>query len=396
LQVANMVWLAFGRDPRTPMPTVMPDVSVIVPTFNRPQLLARALDSLAAQTLARDAFEVIVVNDCGLDPSATVERFTDRLDVRLVSTPENSGLAAARNVGIEHGAGRYLSFLDDDDCFYPEHLALLLATAEQRGGEVVVYSDAVRMVEDESGTPLLRHMIMAPATFSYQRLLLNNYIHAMSPLVPSSAIDAVGGFDESLRALEDWELWLRIGATHEFHHLLRVTADYRVRAGSVNNTTRELPLHVRCTERIYEQYPAGDDEALKRDRADYLEQHRRSAGEHAFRVSVAIVGADDVDQLRGAIDDATRTHGADDVELLAYVPDALAGEHRDELEQLERSRGGRLVFVGGAQLAPEAALAVLERKAAGRRVERLLVDATDTSTAPPSDEAADDDCIREG
>lgn len=369
------------------------EASVIVPTFNRADLLARALESLAAQRLARDRFEVVVVNDCGLDPAGTVEAFADRLDVRLVTTPQNVGLAGARNVGVAASRGRFLSFLDDDDVLYPEHLELLLDAAIELGGETVVYSDAVKVVEDGSGEPLLRQMILAPATFSYDRLLLNNYIHAMSPLVPRVALDAVGPFDEELRALEDWELWLRIGARFAFHHVLRVTADYRVRAGAVNNTTRELPLHVRCTERIYERYPARPGTQLWSERTRYLEQHRRIAEQHAFRVTVLLAGAtDDAAALEGAVEEVERVHGSDGVELVAYVAGAAADDER--LRALVERLEGRFVPVTGGALAPEAAFALLERKAAGTRVERRLVTMAGAAGATP--EAEDDYCIRAG
>jgi hypothetical protein len=391
---SRMLW-SFTAPRAAADDAAMPDVSVIVPTFNRPELLERALESLAAQSLERGRFEVVVVNDCGLDPSAVVEHFADRLDILLVSTAENSGLAASRNAGIAASSGRYLSFLDDDDELYPEHLALLLDQAERLGGRTIVYSDAIKLVEDPSGQPLMRHMLLAPATFSYDRLLLNNYIHAMSPLVPRVALEELGGFDAQLRALEDWELWLRLGASFDFHHVLRVTADYRVREGSVNNTTRELPLHVRCTEAVYERYPAEPGSRLARDRAAYLEQHRQVAGQHAFAMSVAIVGATDAASLRAAIDESRTAHGIDRVELLAYV-ESPSPEAAAELRTLEAEHDGRLTLVTGEPLASDAAFAVLERKAAGLRIERMLAD-------PPSDSApsadavdTDDYCITSG
>ncbi len=372
----------------------MTDVSVIVPTFNRPELLARALESLAAQTLDSSRFEVLVVNDCGLDPGAVVSEFAGDLHVTLLATPENSGLAATRNVGIDAATGRYVAFLDDDDCFYPEHLQLLLDEADRLGGETIVYSDAVKLVESDSGEAMLRQMILAPATFSYDRLLLNNYIHAMSPLVPRAALTELGGFDETLRALEDWELWLRLGARFAFHHVLRATADYRVRMGAVNNTTRELPLHVRCTERVYERYPAPVGSQLAADRATYLSQHRQLAEQHAFRLSVALVGASDIGQLLTGIERALASHGGQGVEYLAYVPTELADANAEALQQLDRELRGALVLVRGADIAPEAACAVLERKAAGTRFERMLLGdeaaATDTATD------IDDFCIRAG
>lgn len=97
---------------------------------------------------------MVVNRDCGLDPTDAVDRFTDETNIMLVTTSENSGLAASRNLGIASSSGRFLAFLDDYDCLYPEHLELLVTEALAQGGETIVYSsDAIKLVEDASGVP---------------------------------------------------------------------------------------------------------------------------------------------------------------------------------------------------------------------------------------------------
>ena len=81
-----------------------PDISVILPTHNRPHLLKEALASLCDQR--GSSFEVIVINDAGGDVSAVVNKFSRRLDLRYVSLSQNRGLPAARNVGVRGARGR--------------------------------------------------------------------------------------------------------------------------------------------------------------------------------------------------------------------------------------------------------------------------------------------------
>ena len=95
-----------------------PLFSVIVPTYQRPPFLLEALDSVRRQTI--ESFECIVVDDGSPEPV----RLANDDRVRLVRRPINGGVAAARNTGIDHARGRYITFLDDDDVYTPTRLAL--------------------------------------------------------------------------------------------------------------------------------------------------------------------------------------------------------------------------------------------------------------------------------
>lgn len=101
-----------------------PDVSVVVPTFDRPRRLALCLQALAAQDYPRDGFEVVVVNDGGSPPEEAVAAARGRLALTLVHQ-ENAGPAAARNRGAELARGRILAFTDDDCAPAPDWLRLL-------------------------------------------------------------------------------------------------------------------------------------------------------------------------------------------------------------------------------------------------------------------------------
>ena len=125
-----------------------PTISVVVRTKDRPQLLAQALESLAAGTYRR--VEVVLVNDGGKPPSV---RDGFPFPVVEVNLPHNLGRAAAANAGVENATGEWVAFLDDDDLAEPEHLATL-AGLSAAAGTRVVYTDAavgVYVLDPEHG-----------------------------------------------------------------------------------------------------------------------------------------------------------------------------------------------------------------------------------------------------
>src|SRR5688572_6834468 len=115
----------------------VPAVSVVIPTFARPERLARCLEALAAQSLTRGAFEVIVCDDGSPSPAApTVRAFADRMAVRVVRR-SRAGPAAARNEGARHARAAILAFTDDDCVPSPLWLELLLDRMRRHPGHMI-------------------------------------------------------------------------------------------------------------------------------------------------------------------------------------------------------------------------------------------------------------------
>jgi succinoglycan biosynthesis protein ExoO len=110
-------------------------VSVIIPVFNVPDIVARAIDSVMKQTL--QPLEIIVVDDCSTDDTvAAIERLNNPL-VRIVSTPKNVGCGPARNIGFKIAKGEWLALLDADDAWLPERLERLTAVGQSTGADFV-------------------------------------------------------------------------------------------------------------------------------------------------------------------------------------------------------------------------------------------------------------------
>lgn len=184
------------------------EVSAIIPTFNRRDLLLRAIGSVLAQTHAVD--EIIVVDDGSTDGTerALAQRYGDQ--VRYV-WQANAGVSAARNHGMSLARGRYLALLDSDDEWLPEKTARQLELLKARPDFGMVLCDIIRVDGNhrELGVVRRRDVIREDGW------ILRWILHRPS-LVPASVMlrrevfEDVGGFDETLRTAEDIDFHLRV------------------------------------------------------------------------------------------------------------------------------------------------------------------------------------------
>lgn len=230
-------------------------VSVVVRTRNRPALLRDALESLSAQT-ARPR-QVVVVNDGGASPAEVTASFRDRFSIVLEESPERAGRSAAANRGAARAGEELLTFLDDDDRCFPDHLDRL-ARAHRSGPEPVCYTDAVTVVYErrgESWEP--RHRALQYSLdFDPDYLLLANYIPIHTLILPRALYGKIGGFDETLDYSEDWDFLIRLSFDVSFRHVRGVTCEYRV-FGEGNDPLHAAaggPAFQEARQKIYERY----------------------------------------------------------------------------------------------------------------------------------------------
>jgi glycosyltransferase involved in cell wall biosynthesis len=202
-------------------------VSIILRTKDRPLLLEQAVRSIAAQTYR--PIEAVLVNDggCGLDLVRLGGLLGD-VSLTCVSLAENQGRAHAANVGIHNARGAYVGFLDDDDEFYPDHVAVLADSLAAHTS--IAYTDAEiihRTYDFQAGTHTENEgKIFTSRDFSFPELLLENYIALITVMFRRDVLGETGAFDEGLRAYEDWDYFIRCGARYPFKHVPRVTARY--------------------------------------------------------------------------------------------------------------------------------------------------------------------------
>lgn len=185
-------------------------ISVVIPTFKRPDLLARLLESICKQTLL--PAEVIVVDDAsGMDQAyrSCIDRFMTRLaGLQFHALAVNSGAPHARNVGIGLAKSSWIALVDDDDEWLPEKLAKqwdLAKHASQQVGLIYTWTRAQGVGEQASYAS--EHSVKGDAR---RAILSTNFIMSASVMVRKQAIEQAGLFDEALPSCQDWDMWTRI------------------------------------------------------------------------------------------------------------------------------------------------------------------------------------------
>jgi glycosyltransferase involved in cell wall biosynthesis len=186
---------------------VGPELSIIIPTFNRAEKLRVCLDALARQTQPASDFEVVVVDDGSADGTAEMLEGMSTAFARRVVRQENQGYGGARNHGAEIASGRYLLFLDDDVVASPELVAEHLLVQREHGGAVVVaprlLPDRGRLARVLAKDRLEYYGQLAGRPMTYRDCWTGNLS------VPRSEFFAVGGFAVDLRRQVDTELGYR-------------------------------------------------------------------------------------------------------------------------------------------------------------------------------------------
>ncbi|MBX3304464.1 MAG: glycosyltransferase [Nitrospira sp.] len=229
-----------------------PKVSVILPSYNRPDRLTEALQSVLRQSY--QDFEIVVVNDGGTDVGATVAALNDGR-IMYIQHDRNRGLAAARNTGLRAAKGKYVAYLDDDDRYLPNHLETLVKVLV--GSECkVAYTDAWRVHEQSEGGQYFEVGRDLPYSYDFNpaNLLVGNYFPVLCVMHERSCLDDVGGFDESLFAHEDWDLWIRMAMKFQFVHVKKITAEFTWRTDGSSMTSGTQQTYYRTTEIIYRKY----------------------------------------------------------------------------------------------------------------------------------------------
>ncbi len=214
-----------------------PLISVIVPTYNRKNSLAEAIQSILHQTISY--YEIVVVNDAGEDVVDVIKSFDDPR-IKYYSHQTNKGLAATRNTGIKNAKGKYIALLDDDDVYYPDHLEILVTYLE-RGDKKIVYTDAYKATQElQSGKYVtINKDVPFSNDFSKEKLSYQNIAPVQCFMLEKSCLDEIGLFDETLPAHEDWDIWIRLSFKYDFHHIKKITSEFRQRTDNSNLTTTQ-------------------------------------------------------------------------------------------------------------------------------------------------------------
>jgi glycosyltransferase involved in cell wall biosynthesis len=205
-----------------------PDISVIIPTYNRADYVEQCLGSLGAS--GADDLEAILVDDGSTDE--TRSRFASDARCRYIHQ-RNQGPAAARNLGVDHARGRYLAFLDCDDRWLPGVASRVVGLLDRHFEVDVVFTEAL-VGNDRDGYQSwieaagqaafyeLPHRDPEPgfrvleAVPFFRRMAVRNAVFIGALVMRREAFERSGRFEQALCGAADWELWLRMASRMTF------------------------------------------------------------------------------------------------------------------------------------------------------------------------------------
>lgn len=191
-----------------------PLVSVVIPTYDRPEFLERAVESVLAQTYKN--IEIVVVDDCPSNPvEDVIIAFCDER-ISYVQHSENRGVCAARNTGIKEATGDYLCFLDDDDEWRAKKIELQMDVQSSDPTVGLVYT-GTQYVGDS--TDLLSVTKPNKKGNVSKELLLNDFVPFSAILVEREVIERAGLLDTDLTNWEDWEWCVRLSKHTELGYV---------------------------------------------------------------------------------------------------------------------------------------------------------------------------------
>ena len=233
--------------------TTQPLVSVIIPTKDRPEMLAQAVKSVLNQTLPD--IEIIVINDGGIDVQNVLDPLNLKRNIIYLKHDRNLDRSAARNTGIHAASGKYIAYLDDDDTYHPNHVETLVNFL-QNSEHKVAYTDAVMAEQQKQDGKYVTINRTVPYSldFDNEKILVNNFIPILCLIHQKSCLDETGVFDVNLGTHEDWDLLIRLSRKFRIAHIKETTCEFVWRNDGSTTTSNNRVDFFRTRELIYQKY----------------------------------------------------------------------------------------------------------------------------------------------
>jgi glycosyltransferase involved in cell wall biosynthesis len=210
-------------------------VDVIIPAFNASRYIGETIQSVLNQTY--QPRKIIVIDDGSTDDTRSIVRSFDNDLIDLISV-ENGGVSRARNIGIRASSAEYVAFLDADDVWRADKIALQIEALKQHPDAKVVYSgtslinDVSLDIPDSTGVPYIRCDVFEDILF-FERPVFGS---ASSVMVYRSTLNRTGFFDESMSFSEDVDLWARLALLTHFTYTEEPCVRIRVHQDSVTRS----------------------------------------------------------------------------------------------------------------------------------------------------------------
>ena len=221
----------------------MVEVSIIIPTKNRPQLLNRAINSIINQTYQN--WELLIIND---SESEVLINFSDSR-IQLAKNSNKPGANGARNTGINLATGRYIAYLDDDDTWESGKLLKQVKIMESQNA-ILCYTGK-KIIYQKNNKSQIKYSYNSTKLFPKLGLQFHNYIGTTSTvMIKSSILKEEVKFDENIQSLQDFDLFLRLAELGSFVGIPEFLVNYYF-DGNIAHTSFEKIAFIKSAWQIF-------------------------------------------------------------------------------------------------------------------------------------------------
>ncbi len=250
-----------------------PLVSVIIPTYNRQDLVGQAIKSALAQSFKN--IEVIVIDDASNDKTSEVVLDLARQDARisLLYNEVNLGFVKTLNKAVAAAKGKYITRLDDDDVWIDEKKLEKQVNFMEKNPEYTLVGGGVVRV-NSSGQEVVRYLLPQADQEIRKVILVDNVFSHSAVLFKKEHFVASGGYDEQFGFFSDWALWLELGKMGKFHNFQEFFVNYLDQELSLGASARDYEIRRKLLAKFnlhnkYKPYYAGSKKALMLSLASY-------------------------------------------------------------------------------------------------------------------------------
>lgn len=231
----------------------MSEVSVIIPTFKRPDKIHSTIESVVKQTFTD--LEIIVVNDDEDDRSIKniIDGFSDER-IRYLKNKRRKGPNGARNTGFDNATGKFIAFLDDDDIWYSKKIEKQIEKFNESSDEIGFVYTGFEIVSSTK-SEIFRKIFPQKKGNVLKDIIKKNFVGSPTPLIKKNILQKAGLYDELLESAQDWDLWIRISKKTNFEYVDKILARYVVHGDQISidqdKKIRSLEYMIKKHENLY-------------------------------------------------------------------------------------------------------------------------------------------------
>jgi glycosyltransferase involved in cell wall biosynthesis len=211
----------------------MPEVSVIIPTYNRHDMISSTIASVLKQTFTD--LEIIIVNDSEDDKSLlnVINQFDDNR-IHYLKNQRKKGANGARNTGYKNAKGKYIAFLDDDDRWHVDKIQKQIQKFNESSDDVGIVYSGYEIV-CPSSPEFFQNIFPKKRGKVQDDIIQGNFIGSPTPLIKKDVFPDGLPYDENLESAQDWELWIRLSGNTDVDYVDEILAEYVIHGDQISS-----------------------------------------------------------------------------------------------------------------------------------------------------------------